>query len=214
MAPIPLCATTVASDGSSQSDPCNRQKEDGMSERKIRRYALPRCVQRRVYVDIGASIGETCHPFIGEFDSIHAFEPNPESFAQLIQTPGAHYHAEALSDGTSTATLIVPRPTRNPEHGSIDPTRQSRWDTTNTTQYTVETRTLDSYDLQQVDLIKIDVEQHERAVIRGAMRTIERCCPVIMIENKRGENLAIIEDLALMPYKHTRTKSEIIWYPS
>ena len=184
-----------------------------MSERKIRRYALPRCVQRRVYVDIGASTGETCHPFIGEFDSIHAFEPNPESFAQLAQTPGAHYHAEALSDHMGTATLIVPRPTQNPEHGSMDATRQSQWDTTNTTQYTVQTRTLDSYNLQQVDLIKIDVEQHERAVIRGAMRTIERCCPVIMIENKRGENLAVIEDLALLPYRHRKTKSEIIWYP-
>jgi FkbM family methyltransferase len=183
-----------------------------MSERKIRRYALPRCVQQRVYVDIGASVGRTCHPFISEFDSIHAFEPNPESYAQLTQTPGAHYHAEALSDHMGTATLIIPRHTHNAEHGSMDPTRQSRWDITHTTQYQVETRTLDSYALEAVDLIKIDVEQHERAVIRGAMRTIERCRPVIMLENKRGENLAIKQDLAHLRYRHIQTKSEIIWY--
>ena len=184
-----------------------------MSERKIRKYALPLCHQRRVYVDIGASTGETCHPFIGEFDTIHAWEPNPESYAQLTQTPGVHCHAEALSDRVGTATLIVPQHTHDPEHGSIDATRQQGWNVTDTKQYTVETRTLDSYDLQQVDLIKIDVEQHERAVIRGAMRTIERCRPVIMIENKRGENLAIKQDLAHLPYRHIQTKSEIIWYP-
>jgi len=62
-------------------------------------------------------------------------------------------------------------------------------------------------------MIKIDVEQHERAVIQGALATIERCRPVIMIENKRGENLAIIGDLAFMHYEHRQTKSEIIWYP-
>ena len=182
-----------------------------MSERKIRMYALPLCRQKRVYVDIGADKGRTCHPFIGEFASIHAFEPNPESFAQLTQRPGPHYHTEALSSQQGQATLIIPS-TRNPEHGSIDATRQSQWDITNTTQYQVETRTLDSYNLQQVDLIKIDVEQHERAVIRGAMQTIKRCRPVIMIESKRDENLVIIQDLLHIGYRHTRTKSEIIWY--
>ena len=183
-----------------------------MSERKIRQYALPRCGQQRVYVDIGASTGETCHPFLGEFDAIHAWEPNPESYARLTQTPGAHYHAEALSDHMGTATLIIPGHTHCAEHGSIDATRQSRWDITHTAQYQVETRTLDSYHLDNVDLIKIDVEQHERAVIQGALQTIERCRPVIMIENKRGENLAVIADLAHLPYARIQTKSEIIWY--
>jgi len=184
-----------------------------MSERKIRRYALPLCHQRRVYVDIGADTGTTCHPFIREFEAIHAWEPNPVSYALLTQTPGAHYHAEALSNSAGTARLIIPKHTHRPEHGSIDATRQHSWDVTDTEQYTVETRTLDSYALQSVDLIKIDVEQHERAVIQGAMATIERCRPVIMIENKRGENLAIIGDLAHLRYGHMQTKSEIIWYP-
>jgi FkbM family methyltransferase len=166
-----------------------------------------------VYVDIGASVGHTCHPFIGEFDSIHAWEPNPESFAQLTQTPGAHYHPEALSDRAGRASLVIPGHTHNPEHGSMDPARHCQWDIAHTTQYTVQTRTLDSYDLQQVDLIKIDVEQHERAVIRGAMQTIKRCRPVIMIESKRGENLAVIQDLAPMHYDHTIITSEIILCP-
>ena len=184
-----------------------------MSERKIRLYALPLCRQRRVYVDIGADTGTTCHPFIREFDTVHAWEPNPVSYALLTQTPGAHYHPEALSNQRGTATLIIPSHTHNPEHGSIDATRHSRWDVTDTEQYTVETRTLDSYALQNIDLIKIDVEQHEQNVIRGAMATIKRCRPVIMIENKRNENHPAIQLLAHIPYKHYRTRSEIIWYP-
>lgn len=207
MAPIRLCATTVANDGPAQGNRIH------MSERKIRLHALPLCDQRRVYVDIGADTGTTCHPFIGEFDTVHAWEPNPVSYALLTQTPGAHYYSAALSNSAGTARLIIPKHTHRPEHGSMDATRQQRWDCTLTTQYTVETRTLDSYALESVDLIKIDVEQHERAVIQGALATIERCRPVIMIENKRGENLAIIGDLAFMHYEHRQTKSEIIWYP-
>jgi len=207
MAATQRSACTVASDGPAQGNRIH------MSERKIRLHALPLCGQRRVYVDIGANTGTTCHPFIKEFDTVHAWEPNPVSYAQLTQTPGAHYHAAALSNSTGTARLIIPKHTHNPEHGSMDATRQQRWDCTLTTQYTVETRTLDSYNLPVVDLIKIDVEQHERAVIQGALATIERCRPVIMIENKRGENLAIIGDLAFMHYEHRQTKSEIIWYP-
>jgi FkbM family methyltransferase len=183
-----------------------------MSEKKIRLYALPLCRERRVYVDIGASVGHTCHPFIQEFEAIHAWEPNPLSYRELTQTPGPHYYPEALSNRAGTATLIIPSHTHNPEHGSMDAQRQNKWDCRDTEQHQVITRTLDSYQLQNIDLIKIDVEQHERSVIQGALDTIKRCRPVIMIENKRDENQVIIQDLAHLGYRHTQTRSEIIWF--
>jgi FkbM family methyltransferase len=42
--------------------------------------------------------------------------------------------------------------------------------------------TVDSLGLQDLAAMKIDVEWHEPCVLRGAMQTIERCRPVLLIE--------------------------------
>jgi FkbM family methyltransferase len=47
---------------------------------------------------------------------------------------------------------------------------------------TIEIRSLDSFNLQQLDFIKIDVEGFEADVLQGAAATILRCKPVLMIE--------------------------------
>jgi hypothetical protein len=46
----------------------------------------------------------------------------------------------------------------------------------------VETKRLDDYNLENVGFIKIDVEGHELKVINGAMRTIKRCLPNLIVE--------------------------------
>ena len=43
-------------------------------------------------------------------------------------------------------------------------------------------RTLDSFQLTQVGFIKIDVEGHEEAVLRGGLATLKREMPNLMIE--------------------------------
>ena len=48
-------------------------------------------------------------------------------------------------------------------------------------------RTIDSFNFQDVDLIKIDVEGFEQKVIRGALDTIDRCSPLIVFEERRAE---------------------------
>ena len=46
----------------------------------------------------------------------------------------------------------------------------------------VPTRRLDSFNFSTVDLIKIDVEGHEHQVVNGALKTIQRCRPAIVVE--------------------------------
>jgi hypothetical protein len=41
---------------------------------------------------------------------------------------------------------------------------------------------LDDYNLASVGFIKIDVEGHELAVLRGGLKTIQRCLPMLLIE--------------------------------
>jgi FkbM family methyltransferase len=51
----------------------------------------------------------------------------------------------------------------------------------------VKIKTLDSYNFQDVDIIKIDVEGFEYDVMLGAVDTIDRCKPVVQVEMVYGQ---------------------------
>ena len=53
------------------------------------------------------------------------------------------------------------------------------------TRIDVDARTLDSYELDDVTLIKIDVQGHEHDVLMGSLDTIERSRPVLCVELPR-----------------------------
>jgi FkbM family methyltransferase len=43
--------------------------------------------------------------------------------------------------------------------------------------------TIDSFEFQDITLMKIDVELHEPFVLEGAQETLQRCKPTLMIED-------------------------------
>ena len=47
-----------------------------------------------------------------------------------------------------------------------------------------EIRTLDSFNLKQVDYIKVDAEGYEYNIVQGAKETIQRCRPFVHLEMK------------------------------
>ena len=56
-------------------------------------------------------------------------------------------------------------------------------------QKVVHQKRLDDYNFLNVDYIKIDVEGHELKVIKGAIATIEKYNPVIVIEENGSQEL-------------------------
>ncbi len=64
----------------------------------------------------------------------------------------------------------------------------------------VEVKTLDSYNFEDVDIIKIDVEGHEHSVLLGAKDTILKNKPLIQIEISRRARFSvykILEELGM-----------------
>jgi len=147
---------------------------------QYRKYALAltRCARRQVAVDIGAHVGLWSYWMARDFATLHAFEPKAEHRACWVENvpprggvacyPVA-LGAEARRVGLQTETVASSGNTWVRLDGSD-----------------VEMRTLDSFQLPDVDFIKIDCEGYEYAVLTGARETLERCRPTLIVEQKFG----------------------------
>ena len=88
----------------------------------------------------------------------------------------------ALSDQSGSGELLVPMSGRtkaysNQRTGLSKHKVQGEHDVVQ-----IETRTLDSYALDNVGFIKIDVEGYEHTVLKGARKTLMHCHPIMLIE--------------------------------
>ena len=82
---------------------------------------------------------------------------------------------------------------------------------------TIEVRTLDSFELKNIDYVKIDVEGFELPVLQGAVKTIKESKPFIHVEMKTKRMLDKREDFEkffkMIDYKMIlRTGSEELYY--
>lgn len=134
---------------------------------------LPLIQEGDVVVDAGANIGDTCGPFldrVGPTGKVFAFEPNPDAYACLVKNcPDASCYQVALSH---EAVSYPFQRCENEGAGHI----------TNNSTETVQAVTLDSFKLDRLDFLKIDVEGFEMHVLGGAYQTITSCRPMMLIE--------------------------------
>ena len=167
-------------------------------------------------VDVGANIGVYTHGFLSRGANVIAIEPQHEG-AELIRAFYAkgfprssmrgslEVHEEALGDSESRAVLHVPLKNgkRDDESASLEAIPGA-----DTIDIEVRVRPLDSYGLDNVQIIKMDVEGHEVAALRGAAGTIRRWKPAILVEVEQrhhtddvGDVFAEIQDIAGSGYQ-------------
>jgi FkbM family methyltransferase len=65
----------------------------------------------------------------------------------------------------------------------------------------VEIRTLDSYGLEP-DIVKIDVQGAERQVVEGAVETLERTHPVLLVEAPSADVIDVVARFGYRPYAY------------
>jgi FkbM family methyltransferase len=140
----------------------------------------PRGAGRGQCLDIGANIGNHALFFAEHFAAVLAFEPNPRTFALLqlnaALRPNVRCLNIGLSDAAGQATLAVPAD--NVGMATLQPGAPGQ-------AVACELRRLDDLPqaaAQRVTLIKIDVEGHEAAVLRGGAALLQRDRPVVVFE--------------------------------
>lgn len=136
---------------------------------------------RKHVLDVGANIGYVTSWFALKWHRVTSFEPTPDTFDCLVKNckrSNIRLHNLGLSDSNGQLCFAVSNVKPDQNQVITDASRlKKRWGVTE-----IPVRKIDSFGFHTVDMIKIDVEGHEYQVIQGAVRTIQRCRPAIMIE--------------------------------
>jgi FkbM family methyltransferase len=132
-----------------------------------------------VVVDAGANIGNHSVFFglVCGVRRVHAFEPMRVAYANLVRNlelnglANVTAHNKAVGAAEGHAELL--RYTAQNTGGTmLDLGRQGRYPVT----------TVDALGLDRLDLLKIDVEGAQHAVLEGAAATLARCRPLVWLE--------------------------------
>lgn len=131
-------------------------------------------------LDIGANIGSHTLCFIKKWGvkKVWSFEPVPSTFAILrknveINDLGERVVLENVGVGEREYHASVKNTVKN-NRGGVSIKEDSAG--------TFVVKTIDSYDLSDISLIKIDTEGYELKVLEGAKATIVKNRPVILVE--------------------------------
>ena len=138
-----------------------------------------------VVLDIGANIGYYTVIFsnlVGDTGSVYAFEPT-KNYSQFLDKNLAINkvkNVKTFNFGFSDEVEIVKIYINN-SSATIHPTTES----TNKVE-SINLTTIDNFvtkeKLKKIDFIKIDVDGHEPAILKGGLKTIKRFRPKILLE--------------------------------
>ncbi|MEQ9560261.1 MAG: FkbM family methyltransferase [Rhodospirillales bacterium] len=152
-------------------------------------FLAARGLVRGSALDIGANLGLHSIFLAQQYDRVLALEPHPNTFQLLAYNlatyaPNASAHRLAAYSENGTAELNDGKPGNiGGANLSVRNERSGR--------YPVETIRLDDWDGlqdQDVGFMKIDVENAEHSVLLGAVETIRRHRPVILMEDWLSNN--------------------------
>jgi FkbM family methyltransferase len=162
-------------------------------------------------IDVGASWGLFTYHLahrVGKSGRLYSFEPHPQNAPMLQKLAMAKHHVHfspvALSDERGHAELLIPRQQSRLVTAQASLSHGFDGQGVDVEKVDVPTARLDDEiaSSAQVDFVKIDVEGHEGAVLRGGASTLGRSRPPILIEIEQrhlsvpiGDIFAQLQDL-------------------
>ena len=171
-------------------------------------------------IDVGVYRGVYSYEMSKYSEKVHSFEPNPIIFKYINKNlkkfiKNIHLYNFALSNQNKTINLKIPIRNSNSnkeifeeyyEMGKATIHNENNFE--NYENFEIQTKTIDelSFD-NKISFIKIDVEGHELEVIEGAINTIKRDKPVLLVEIEKqytkkevAESINFINSLGYKSY--------------
>jgi len=153
-------------------------------EKKHYNSAMKYVTNRGVALDCGAHVGIWSKRLSFLFNTVIAFEPIPKHIEchkkNCSSWDNVTLNECALSNKETTMDMKMGTG-RNTGRSTLE--YKSNLVKGDNEIIQIQTKTLDSFNIPKVDFMKIDVEKHEVSLIEGAKETINRCDPIIFIED-------------------------------
>lgn len=154
-------------------------------------------------LDIGANVGLWAKWFaVNGSKIIDCFEPMPKNLeclrVNLKDYKQVNIHKLALSNYSGTMTLYIPKVNKNSGSATIISSEKMNQE------HKVKCRPLDELNLSPT-FIKLDVQGAEMLVLEGALETIKKCYPSIIIEceDQSQDTLRLLEEIGYKKLANT-----------
>ena len=167
-------------------------------------------VPSSVVIEVGAHIGThtvRMGQLAGPWGRVYAFEPQRKIYREL-------HHNLALNGVTNVAALRMAVGSGDTRVIEMNPATPGNEGGTGVGAGgdAAELRSLDSFGFDHVSLLKIDVETYENEVLDGALDTIRRNRPVMLIEIMGGQDPETASPDVLARIEVIRGKIEALGY--
>lgn len=180
----------------------NYYASNGLFESNLIEWCKQFCSKDKCILDIGAHIGTYTISLAKHCSHVYSFEPQKMTYYALcggialsnIQNVTCHNYGLGSDDqvGVQTLRIVSVDGGGSSLHTGSKPVLREE---------TVIIKTLDDLDLDNIGFIKMDVEDNERFVIMGGLKTLERSnYPKILFESN-SENEELTNLLTSIGYK-------------
>lgn len=139
--------------------------------------------------DIGTNVGDVAlhaAKLVGEMGEIHCFEPDPRNYIRLDINLRLNKFTNIVSNQVGLGHEAGSFKIEVVESGNLGMNRIVSNELDHKDYRLVEIITLDSYvletNMENIDLVKIDVEGFEYNVLKGSVNVVEKYHPVFFIE--------------------------------
>lgn len=150
-------------------------KENGTYQKATLDLALSHCDKFRNAIDIGGHVGLWSMHLVKKFDCVHIFEPILDHIDCLVRN---------VQEGTYHLNMCALGEEEKDGWMQLDPENTGHTHVAEEGTHSTKIKTLDSFNLKEIDFIKMDCEGYEVFVCKGGKETLLREKPVICIEQK------------------------------
>jgi FkbM family methyltransferase len=182
--------------------------------------------KKSIIIDVGGNIGQTAMNFAkiaGEHSIIFTFEPDELNYSNLIENLGQNNFKNIRHFNLGLGSIKEELPLKINSPSNRGGNRIDKKNTMGSSLIKIERldHILEKEQINNVDLIKIDVEGFELEVLKGSKKTIERYMPSLYIEVddnnlcQQGTNAKeLINYVSAFGYNCIHSKSKEIVTPS
>jgi FkbM family methyltransferase len=157
----------------------------GVYQKQQRDFAINVCKKRRVSIDIGANVGLWSKDFCENFERVYCFEPVSDTIECLEKNLENYNNFEifpfALGSKSENGTIkILPG---SSGHSVInDYVRGMNYTSNFIKEENIKIEKLDNFNINNIDLIKIDCQGYEYEILLGAEETLIDNDPTLCVE--------------------------------